>query len=371
MLAPAEVRPFLSHEDGFVRELALAYLSDASDRGPTTQEDLWAAMDRYGEAPKDPKRERRSLALFLAHFPPTERSIDRLFRGLRIEADPDVMRWLAHAAVELPAEAVRRLLEDTSIVRRLSAEQIEELCQALELSGKSPDELSAELEEHAARLRGDTTIAPAVGSEMRSSPVFRRVERIVQAFARHPEPATERGLQLLRRPPHAGGAWDEILGLMFFVRVRLPTVEERILDVLHDNRLHFAVACADHALVRLGTPEVIRAIEERFAGRIDRLCEVGTDILSRIKRPEAEAAILRLFPHAANDRLRTRVALSLCELCTTSPTALEAIGEMTRTRRYDETLGELDESLSALRTMVGWTPPGRSASKRGRRRNVM
>jgi len=84
MLLPAEVHPFLSHEDGFVRNLALDYLWDAHDAGPTTQEDVWATVDRYGKAPKDLKQERRTFARALASFPPTERSTERLFEGLRL-----------------------------------------------------------------------------------------------------------------------------------------------------------------------------------------------------------------------------------------------------------------------------------------------
>jgi hypothetical protein len=363
MLRPAEVRPFLSHEDGFVRALALAYLSNAHNSGPATQEDLWAAMDRYGEAPKERKQERRSLALHLRDFSPTERSIERLFRGLRIEADGIVTLYLARAAAELPPEAVRRLLDDDHLVRRLPAEVIEGLREDVEMAGKTADALSAELEEQTARLRGATRIRPVGGREMTASPLFLRAERVVRAFARHPEQATERGLQVLRGPRHADRAWDEALALLIFTRVRLPALEERILEVVDENEMHFAVVCAHGALVRLGTPAVVQALAERFAGRTERLCNAATDVLKRIKHPESEAVVLRLFDQAQDPELRTQMALALCELCTTLPNALEAMAAMVRAGPRSDALADVGECLSALRTMGGLVPPDRPALK--------
>jgi hypothetical protein len=353
MLRPAEVRPFLWHEDGYARELALAYFASEYDFGPATQEDVWAAMDRYGEAPKGFKQERRTLALHLREFPPTERSIERLFRGLRIEADAAVTVHLARAVAELPPETVRRLLDDDHLVRRLPAEAIEGLREDVELAGKTADALSGELDEQTARLRGDLAIRPVGGHEMSGSPLFLRAERVVRAFARHPEQATEHGLEVLRGPRHADRAWDEALALLIFTRVRLPALEERLIEVVDENEMHFAVVCADSALVRLGTPAVVQALAERFAGRTDRLCNAATDVLKRIKRPESEAVVLRLFDQERDPWLRPQLALALCELGTTLPTALEAMAAMVRAGPRSDALADVGDCLSGLRTMMG------------------
>ncbi len=123
-----------------------------------------------------------------------------------------------------------------------------------------------------------------------------RAERVVRAFARHPEQAMEHGLQVLRGPRHAGRAWDEALALLIFTRVRLPLVEERVLEVLDEDEASiFAVRLRWPRAGALGTPEVVEPSTERFAGRTDRLCNAAMDILKRIKRPESEAVVLHLF----------------------------------------------------------------------------
>ncbi len=301
MLFPAEVRPFLSHEDGFVRDLALDYLWDAHDPGGTTQEDLWATIDRYGKAPRDPKEERRTFAQCLVSFPPTERSTERLLEGLRIEADTDVMRHLVRAAAALPPESVRRLLDDPRIVHRLSTpeaprevldpehvhpsdvlrrklearrvtfrpspEVVEGLREDLDLAGRSAHVLARELYDLAMRL-DRTTLLPDGWRDVEESPLLRRGERLVRALARHPDPAAEGALYFLRHPG-GHGVWEETFALMIFARVPLPGVEERVLEILDEEEVTFAGSCARDALVRLGTPEVIR-FDRRAVRRPER-----------------------------------------------------------------------------------------------------
>src|SRR5918997_237969 len=46
MLTPAQVIPFLGHDDPEARRLARRYLVSAHDPAPATAEDFWAAVDK-------------------------------------------------------------------------------------------------------------------------------------------------------------------------------------------------------------------------------------------------------------------------------------------------------------------------------------
>lgn len=76
MLPPAQVIPFLEHEDWKVRNEAARYLANAHDPAPATAEDFWRAIDRFG-------LKERILTASLALLPQTEQSYVRLMAALR------------------------------------------------------------------------------------------------------------------------------------------------------------------------------------------------------------------------------------------------------------------------------------------------
>ncbi|HWP39978.1 MAG TPA: hypothetical protein VNL70_03555, partial [Tepidisphaeraceae bacterium] len=71
MLLPAKIIPFLQHADAHVRRLAVRYLCRANDPTPATADDLWAAIDRFGQG------QVHEFHLALANMPQTDRSLQR------------------------------------------------------------------------------------------------------------------------------------------------------------------------------------------------------------------------------------------------------------------------------------------------------
>src|SRR5437764_247814 len=53
MLYPAQVVPFLNHDDPLVRELALRYFDRCHDPGQLTADDFWAVIDARGFSPNE------------------------------------------------------------------------------------------------------------------------------------------------------------------------------------------------------------------------------------------------------------------------------------------------------------------------------
>ena len=79
MLYPAQVVPFLNHDDPLVRELALRYFDRCHDPGQLTADDFWAVIDARGESP-----ETLSFATHLKDAPWTEPAFHRLLQALQL-----------------------------------------------------------------------------------------------------------------------------------------------------------------------------------------------------------------------------------------------------------------------------------------------
>src|SRR6185503_17189594 len=96
----------------------------------------------------------------------------------------------------------------------------------------------------------------------------------------------------------------------------------------------------------------------------DDLPHAGT-ILARIKRPESEVALLRLFDREGDPGGQVELGMCLCILCTTAPEALERIQRIVDdadafrrtssswTFEQSDVLASLGPSLLATRRMVG------------------
>lgn len=371
MLLPAQVLPFVQHPVPDVRQFAIAYLGEAHDRGAATQDDLWAALDRYPDAGVRGGRgrltERAWFMRWLPAFAPTERSTDRLFHGLRTERDASLRRDLLKAAAELPVDAKLRLLADPSVTDELDADAVLGLRDDVWLAGQSFEQLWAALEECAAGLGAYGTIV---------SPPFRRAQRLVRALAAHRGRAGERALAILRGPAPEDdvASWEETFSVMISERVPMPAFDARLLDILgHDGDLFLNERACD-ALVRQGTPEVVTAIEQRIPGGTSPLRIYGRGVISQIKIPESEAACVRLLGRCSGVRDRTEYASCLYHLGASAPEAFGAMVAMALTGRYDPELISLDEAVLTLGALVGWAPdeaawearprPDRGASQR-------
>ena len=352
MFLPAQVLPFVQHPDPEVRDFAVGYLGEAHDRGAATQDDLWAALDRH-PIPSGPQRVGTGRSCFLRWLPafaPTELSIDRLFHELHTERDLRMRSDMLRAAAELPVDAKLRLLADASITDELATDVVLGLRDDVWLAGQSFEHLWATLEECAVGLGVDGTI---------TSPLFRRVVCLVRALAAHPERAGERALAILRGPVPADdvASWEETFSVLIFERVPMPAFDARLLDIhgVQDGDLYLNERATD-ALVRLGTPEVVAAVEQRIPGATSAFQIYGRGVLTQIKIPESETACLRMLGRSAGVRDRTEYASCLYHLCASTPEAFGVIAAMVLMGRYDPELIALDESLLILGTMVGWAP---------------
>ena len=334
MLVPAQVIPFLRHDDEAVRTHAADYLADAHDPSPATAEDLWAAIDQIGL-----NRSTWLLSL-LRRLPQTDASLDRLLQSLRsggLAEDADYHLQLALLHVDLPLLSRRKdeLLSADGVLPRVR----DHLAQRLELAGRPADELWDALAQHS-RDADDMAVGefdPDVSG------------RLIEALARHGEAVGGRALGRLRDGPVDD--WMEIFCIRLVGKLRYAPATQALVDrfLIDADLLREDVA---RALTRIGAPEVVERIEAFYPGKPWHVRLYAHGPLGRIKRPESEQALLRLLADELDDEQRTWLAMSLCDLC--SRDALDVVCRMVVKHRYDPQIVELDEMLLAVATMTGY-----------------
>src|SRR6185312_11928716 len=95
--------------------------------------------------------------------------------------------------------------------------------------------------------------------------------------------------------------------------------------------------------------------------RPGRRVHVAVDLLRGIKRPEAEAVMLRLLKDARSAGTRIEIGVRLCEMGTSSSAALAAMEKIVVVHKDVQEVLELIEDLSALKTMLGLASPDTEA----------
>lgn len=96
------------------------------------------------------------------------------------------------------------------------------------------------------------------------------------------------------------------------------------------------------ALIKIGTPEVIQAVEKYVTNEDTSFFTI--DVLENIKHPAAEKMLLHHFDQTTNKSLTTLLAEALCRQLSTK--AIPKVAALIEDG-YDETLFDLKEPLYA------------------------
>ena len=335
MLLPHQVVPFLQHDDVYVRDHAADYLANAHDPSPATADDLWRTIDRFGA------RQSKGLLGRVGDLPQTVASFDRLLESLRSKPDEQFDYHLQRAVewIDLALLAPRReeVLADEVILPHVR----DHLRQRLELAEVPADAL------------WDGLLQSSDEAEGKYVGQFdaRAAGRLVEALARHGDVAAEKAMERLRQPYED---WMEIYCVQLLGKLRHAPASGLLIDrLLPDADLLNEEAV--RALVRIGTVDVVQRLEAIYPSQPWEARLFIDDPLGQIKRPESEAALLRMLEGEKEEDLQTMLAAELCDLCTTE--GLEAVRRLIVEDRYDPQMEDLPEQLLIVGKMVGYEPP--------------
>ena len=333
MLTPAQVVPFLQHDDEAVREHAADYLAKAHDPSPATADDLWRAIDRFGI------EQSRRLLSDLRELPQTEGSCRRTLDALRAAADNDVDYHLQQALTWLDFPLLLAHREELLADEKLLPHVRDHLRQRVELSQRPLDELWDALARHSVE----------VDRKYWGEFDDRVSLRLIEALARHDEPAAQRALDRMRNGPRDD--YLEIFCVQLLGRLRHAPATEVLVHRLTVPDADILNQEAVTALARVGTVEVVERLEAVYASQEWGVRLFVIDPLGRIKRPESEGALRRMLESESDPSLRTFIAAALCNLCTTD--GLPAVRRMVLEDDYESRDVNLDELLVAVATMTG------------------
>jgi hypothetical protein len=339
MLTPAQVIPFLGHDDPDVRRQARRYLVSAHDPAPATAEDFWAAADKLGPDDSGAYLDR------LGFVPQTDASVRRLVGELP-KADPATRDSLLRTLERLDLPLLRAHWDAIQGSEAVSPTLRDHLRARLALADEPAEPL------------WDRTMAYAAALEDRdiTEPEELEADRLIEALARHPETFGPRVLAALSDPDVGG--WRELFCVDVAGEMRLADATHALLDKIKDDDdgdLLWDVA-AD-ALVRIGDAGVVDAIAERF-GRDGWGFQLSTaNVLGRIKRPESQAALMRLLPAEGDLGVVAAIVSALVDLCPTDAETMETLRAIARSDGYDRMTIHLDEELLSLSTMTGYELP--------------
>src|SRR5581483_8242165 len=98
-------------------------------------------------------------------------------------------------------------------------------------------------------------------------------------------------------------------------RARFRPMAGLIVDkLMSDDEADYLVESCVDALVRMGTAEGVRLIQQRYPKMTWGTHLHAVDVLRRIKLPASEAAVIALLQSETDRTVRTNLAEALCEL---------------------------------------------------------
>jgi hypothetical protein len=336
MLLPAQVLPFLQHEDAFVRSLSARYFVLAHDPAPATADDAWRSIDRFQNG--QPVQEFIDL---LATLPHTEASIKRTMQAIE-----------AHKSE--PRGGLER------VVSKISYGTFMRYRDVVEGSGAISDELRSDIRERIALADAgaeelwEKLKADAAKSIKDSKANFEHALRLIEALTRHPQSAGW-AISALNAPD------DETFLDMYSAELlgqlrHTPAAEMLAEEFLADSGDMMTETLTD-ALIRIGGTKVVQMMFDRFSKMGFGLRLYATDIIAGAKLPQSENALLTLLDRTTSQTLKTKIATGLCELAATETRALEKLRETINSGDWDITLTDLDADVLALFIMTGqWVP---------------
>jgi hypothetical protein len=334
MLSPAQVIPFLTHDEPEVRDLARRYLVSAHDPAPATADDFWAAADKGSPEDAGPYLDR------LGFVPQTETSLRRLLDELP-KADPATRDSLRRTLERVEFDLLKSQWETIRASDAVSEPLRQHLQARLDLANEPAEPLWDRLMAFARGL-GNRDLTEAEELE---------IDRLIEGVSRHPDVFRERVIAALKDADVKD--WAELCAVDIAGEMKLGEAIGLLLDKLKVENGDFLWQVAADAVVQIGDERVVEQIAERFARDGSGFQISAAEILGRIKRPESQRAVVQLITSQQDLGIVGSLAAGLVELLPDDAETFATLRALARDVAYDRSIVHLDEELLTLSTMTG------------------
>lgn len=344
MIAPERLKPFLLHEDHYLREAVAEYFGDCWSQDEDLIRLVVEACRRYGDVANLAALSRAS------RFRLTEAGAALILDYLPRTADASAISFLnealARAPVDLPADAEAALRATANV----SPDTVARWQRRREIS-RRPD-LRRELLAFAEQSPGK----PNVGEVD-----LDYADDLIEALAGRNWPDNTALVQMIRDTKDDEG-WLPSLVVDLAGSRRLADAIPALVDILTIDTDYYRERAVE-ALAKINDPEAVRLTRQRYPKWPWHARLYASELLSYVKHPETEEAILALLEGEKKRDLQTWLCTALCGQF--SERGIEVVRRKIESG-YDRDLTTLEEDLLPVLDILGVTLPEADAWRKRR-----
>lgn len=335
MLTLSQVRPFLMHDDPFVRNAVFNYFADSWSKDETLIPDILRLSEIHGDQVNI-----HGLAV-CRDFPVTEEALLGLLDRLGRATEGIYCLHLNAAIAKAPLDLLDKHNAAIQGNARITDETHARIKRRRQFASWSGDRLWEELERFAHQCEKHQYV---------SDIDLTYADALIEALAARDVPDMQTICRFLQDCDQGGGGgWLEIFVIDLAgerrVREAVPMLVDRF-RVDTDYMLERAVS----ALAKIGDPEAVRIIQRTFPDEPWHFKNYATGVLRAIKSPESEEAVLTLLIQEQDVEIRTMLCHELCELF--SERGVEIVRQQIHAG-YDQMQVVLEEMLLPVIDVLG------------------
>ncbi|OMF61453.1 hypothetical protein BK139_06310 [Paenibacillus sp. FSL R5-0490] len=307
-------------EDPFVQQYAVTILKDSF---LATEDTFLIALDAYDKGQSDlfPA----SILPHIDFMPIAEKGMQEIMSRLDIEHEHLIyfLRLAANAPVELQLKYKEKMPYTNQEYYKVLGE----------IKQSETPELHHQLQSVIVQLE----------SNYFNDSLFKLGKQMLRELLLRNEISEAETVNSLRSyiQDHSFIPYDGIYKIFLAGELRLDSLVPDLIMILKTEE-DVAVEEAAKALIKIGTPAVVKAVEE--AALHENACFFAVDILAKIKASEAEAALLRLFNETDRTDIKTVIADALCQQL--SVKGIPLVESMLK-KGFDSSILDLKESFYA------------------------
>lgn len=332
MLSPETLKPYLLDEDPHVRRIVTEYFSDGRFEDPAIVPLILDACDKYSI-------EANTLALAYArHLPVNQQALDRVLETLRRPCPPNASVHLNRLVANAPIGVLTARESEIRGHRNVEPWALGRLDHRRSAADWPASKLWRELQAFAERSE-----SKHYAGEIDHA----YVDALIEALGRHDTPADETLCERLGSAEVEGG-WLEIFLIDLAGERRIRSAVPLLVDRYRVDTDYMLERCTE-ALAKIRDPEAARLVREAFPQESWNYKNYTTGMLSVLKLPQSEEAILALLETEKDIEFRTMLCHGLCQLF--SERGVEIVRRQIRAGFAEYIVGLEEELLPVLHVL--------------------
>ena len=333
MLTAETLKPYLLHEDRFVRIAVAHHFYESWSRDVELTPMILASCEQFGFASNV------SVLSCCHRFPLTEAAFERALQFLKDTDNDNTAMHLGIMVSKAPIELLAKHETAIPTSDRLSVDLRSRIQHRTTCSSWSGERLWDELQ---------ALSKQSVESQDADDIDHSYADALIEALAQYDLPDVNTICRLLK-DPETEGEWLEIFLIDLVGQRRLTATIPTLVDKFRVDTDYMLERCSD-AIAKMGDPAAVRLIRDAFPQESWDFKNFTASLLGYIQHPESEEAIIALLENEDNLEIRTDLCFGLCGLF--SERGVEIVRRQIHAG-YAEWMVTLEEELLPVAHVLG------------------